>query len=157
MSAPIMPLKNSLNITENERDRTMSKLTVENLYFKIWNKGEFNLLKDIVAESYTIFDDPGDAWEGKSLNHEEYEKRVMYTRAAFPNIQFELFELISENEFVAVRWKATGTHLGDLHGLPATGKKLSFSGQTFYKIKEGRVCGHWQMMDRLGFYQQATE
>lgn len=139
---------------EKRKKVSMNKLIIEQLYFKIWNQGEFDLIKEIVSESYTIFDDPGDVWQGQCLNHEEYEKRVLYTRAAFPDIKFELFEMISEKELVAVRWKATGTQLGDLQGLPVTGKKLNFLGQTFYQIKSGQLSGHWQMMDRLGFYQQ---
>lgn len=63
-------------------------------------------------------------------------------------------QMIHEHDRVAVIWKASGTHVGDLNGLPATGKKLGFSGQTFYLIEKGKAAGHWQTIDRLGFIQQ---
>jgi predicted ester cyclase len=63
-------------------------------------------------------------------------------------------QLIHERDRVAVIWKASGTHLGDPRGLPVTGKRLSFSGQTFYLIENGKAAGHWQTIDRLGFIQQ---
>jgi predicted ester cyclase len=50
-----------------------------------------------------------------------------------------------------------GTHSGDLRGLPATGKRLRFAGQTIYEMKDGQVAGHWQVVDRLGFVEQLRQ
>lgn len=132
----------------------MTKYLIENLYFEIWNKGNFDLLPSIVHENYIIHSDPGDLWEGKGLNYDEYKERVLYSRMAFPDLEFELHDIIHEGKLFAVRWSAKGTQLGDLNQLPATGKVLAFNGQTFYETKNERVSGHWQMIDRLGFFQQ---
>ena len=83
-----------------------------------------------------------------------YQERVRYSRSAFPDLLFTIHETVATGNRIAVRWSAAGTHAGDLHGLPATGKYLTFAGQTIYEIKHGRVAGHWQSVDRLGFMQQ---
>ena len=131
----------------------MGKELVAELY-RVWSQDDLSKLGSIVAENYTVFSDPGDGWEGKTLTPEEYRTRLMYSRNAFPDLVFEISHLIGEEQFVAVVWKATGTHKGDLPELPATGKKLIFTGQTTYLIKDGKVSGHWQTIDRLGFIQQ---
>lgn len=131
----------------------MGKLLVEELY-KIWSQDDLGAIGSLVAESYTIFSDPGDAWEGQTLDRDEYRARLLYSRNAFPDLVFEISHLVGEDGLVAVVWKATGTHRGDLPGLPASGKKLTFAGQTTYLIKDGKVAGHWQTIDRLGFIQQ---
>lgn len=132
----------------------MNKSLIKQLYFDIWNGGKFELLPDIVSHQYTIHSDPVDTWEGKTLTQSEYIERVMYSRHAFPDLAFSLNALSADEDLCAVRWTCQGTHKGELHGLPTTGKVLSFVGQTFYQIQSGRITGHWQVTDRLGFYQQ---
>jgi predicted ester cyclase len=83
-----------------------------------------------------------------------YRNRLLYSRQAFPDLVFDIMQMIHEHDRVAVIWKDSGTHGGNLNGLPATGKKLDFSGQTFYLIEKGKAAGHWQTIDRLGFNQQ---
>jgi steroid delta-isomerase-like uncharacterized protein len=127
---------------------------VAELYERIWSRGEYDAIERLVAPRYTIHRDPGDAWEGQTLDRDEYRERVGYSRTAFPDLVFTLHELVGAGERVSVRWSAVGTQLGDLDGLPATGKKLSFEGQTIYELRGGRIAGHWQVVDRLGFIQQ---
>ena len=83
-----------------------------------------------------------------------YRERVEYSRRAFPDLAFTVEEVVAAGERVAVRWRATGTHRGDLRGFPRTGRRLAFAGQTFYEVTEGRIRGHWQVVDRLGFAEQ---
>jgi predicted ester cyclase len=90
----------------------------------------------------------------KSLNRETYRERVFYSRIAFPDLMFKIEKMVAENNLVAVIWSAEGTHRGDLSGLTASGKRVSFNGQTFYEIKNDLVSGHWQTIDRLGFISQ---
>lgn len=134
----------------------MGKTLIKNLY-DTWSQDDLSSIDALIAENYTIFSDPGDAWEEQTLNREAYRTRLLYSRKAFPDLVFEVVRSIQENDLVAVVWRACGTHLGDLQGLPATGKKLSFSGQTMYLIKDGKVAGHWQTVDRLGFIQQLRD
>jgi steroid delta-isomerase-like uncharacterized protein len=122
--------------------------------YETWSKDDFSELDSLIAEKYTIFSDPGDAWEGQTLDLSTYRNRLLYSRRAFPDLVFDVMQLIAERDRVAVIWKASGTHLGDLRGLPATGKRLGFSGQTFYLIQDEKAAGHWQVIDRLGFIQQ---
>ena len=125
--------------------------------YETWSKDDFWELDSLIAEKYTIFSDPGDAWEGQTLDLGTYRNRLLYSRWAFPDLVFDVMQLIAERDRVAVIWKASGTHLGDLRGLPATGKRLGFSGQTLYLIQDGKAAGHWQVIDRLGFIQQLQD
>ncbi len=51
-------------------------------------------------------------------------------------------------------WFWSATHAGDYPGFPATGKTISMSGATVYYFDGDRLCGHWQIADRLGVFQQ---
>lgn len=127
---------------------------VIDLHRLVWNEGRYDEIATLVAPRYVIHSDPGDAWEGHTLDRQEYEVRVNYSRLAFPDLTFHVHEAVAARDRVAVRWSAEGTHLGDLRGLPATRRRLRFAGQTIYEIRDGQVAGHWQVVDRLGFLEQ---
>jgi steroid delta-isomerase-like uncharacterized protein len=125
------------------------------LHQLVWSEGRYDAIPRLVAPRYVIHSDPGDAWEGQTLDRQEYEVRVKDSRRAFPDLSFTVHDAVAAGDRVAVRWDAEGTHSGDLRGLPATGRRLRFAGQTFYELRDGQVAGHWQVVDRLGFIQGA--
>jgi steroid delta-isomerase-like uncharacterized protein len=131
-----------------------TKSTLIAFMTEIWNAGDFRNLEALVTDPYKIFSDPGDPWNGQSINHATFRQRVTYTRNAFPDVHFDVREAIAEDERVAIRWVMTGTHLGDLPRLPATGKKFSIEGMTFYYFQNGQIRGHRQAFDQLGFLAQ---
>jgi predicted ester cyclase len=130
------------------------RAVVTELHEAVWSRGEYDAIERLVAPRYVIHSDPGDEWEGQTLDRRGYEARVRASRAAFPDLVFTVQELIAAADRVAVRWCAEGTHAGDTGTLRATGKRLRFCGQTFYAIEGGKVAGHWQVVDRLGFVEQ---
>ena len=127
---------------------------VRELHDIVWTSGELSAVDRLVAPRYVIHSDPGDPWEGQTLDRETYRERVKYSRTGFPDLTFTIHDLIATGHRVCVRWSAEGTHKGDLVGLPATGKRLRFTGQTIYDVVGEQIAGHWQVVDRLGFIQQ---
>jgi len=121
---------------------------------QVWNKGDTDQVADFVAPQYEIRSDPGDPWEGQVLDHNTFKERVSYSRNAFPDLHFEIQEMIAEDEKVVASWIMSGTHEGDLPQLPATGRQFSISGMTIYYFEANKVTGHWQAFDQLGFLSQ---
>ncbi len=124
---------------------------VRDLHDIVWNAGDLAAVDRLIAPQYVIHSDPGDPWEGQTLDHAAYRQRVGYSRRAFPDLRFTIHDIFGTDQRVCVRWSAEGTHAGDLPGLPATGQRLRFAGQTIYEVAGGRIAGHWQVVDRLGF------
>ena len=122
---------------------------------EIWDEGNAEAADDYLAAAYTIHHDPGDPWEGRTLDRAGFKDRVRQSRAAFPDQRFDIQALIAEGGDVVMTWLWTGTHRGDLPGFPATGKPIRMSGATLYRFDdEDRLTGHWQITDRLGVYRQ---
>ena len=121
---------------------------------QIWNHGDFQNLNSFVAENYTVLHDPGDPWNGQTLDLEHFQRRVMHTRAAIPDVHFKIEEAIAGEGKAAIRWTMTGTHTGDLPMLPATNKPFAITGMTFYYFEDGKIVGHRQVFDQLGFLAQ---
>jgi steroid delta-isomerase-like uncharacterized protein len=122
----------------------------------IWNDGNIEAANKYVAPRYVIHHDPGDPWEGKTLDLAGYKERVRLSRAPFPDQRFDLQELFAQRDSVVVTWLWAATHLGDFPGFPASGKQIKMSGATVYYFDGPLVTGHWQITDRLGVYRQLS-
>lgn len=121
----------------------------------VWSEGRVEACDDLVADTYVIRHDPGDPWEGRTLDREGFKARVRQSRAPFPDQRFHVQALLEDDGKVAVAWTWTATHRGDIPGFPATGEPIAMSGLTVYDFDDsGRIAGHWQVSDRLGIVQQ---
>jgi steroid delta-isomerase-like uncharacterized protein len=75
---------------------------------------------------------------------------------AFPDLHFEVKQLVVEDHWAAVRGIQTGTHKGNFLGMvPATGVKVEWSGTAIFRINDkGQIVERWQDLDNLSLFQQ---
>lgn len=125
---------------------------------QVWSNGDIDGCDRFLADTYIIRHDPGDPWEGRRLDLGGFKERVRLSRAPFPDQHFDMQNWFENTAGVAVTWLWSATHLGDLPGFPASGLALIMSGATIYDFDgEDRICGHWQITDRLGVYRQLQQ
>jgi predicted ester cyclase len=77
-----------------------------------------------------------------------------YLRAAFPDRVDIVEEVIAEGDKVGLLFRLTGTHRGDLFGIPPTGRKADVYEIAILKIANGRVAEGWFMADEAGLLKQ---
>src|SRR4030095_12353905 len=77
-----------------------------------------------------------------------------YLRAAFPDRVDIVEEVIAEGDKVGLLFRLTGTHRGDLFGIPPTGRKVDVYEIAILKIANGRVAEGWFMADEAGLLKQ---
>ena len=75
-------------------------------------------------------------------------------RAAFPDMQVTVGEMLAEGDKVAYRLSWTGTHTGEFMGIPATGKRVTVSETHIDQIADGKLVRHNGDTDQLGMLQQ---
>ena len=63
-------------------------------------------------------------------------------------------ELIAEGDRVMVRWTCRVTQRGEYRGLPPTNKQVTHSGINIFRIADGKIAEVWDLIDRLGVWQQ---
>jgi steroid delta-isomerase-like uncharacterized protein len=68
--------------------------------------------------------------------------------------QWAIHDAIAEDDLVVLRWSLTGTHRGGFLGIPPTGKTFVFRGIDMYRVQDGKIAEHWNVVDMLGFCQQ---
>ena len=74
--------------------------------------------------------------------------------AAFPDGRHILDEVIAEGDRVVTRGIFTGTHQGELMGIPPTGKQVNFSVIHIDRLENGKIIEHWGQGDVKALMQQ---
>lgn len=76
------------------------------------------------------------------------------TLIGMPDFHTEIQDLIAEGDKAVARVIMTGTHTGDFYGIPATGKRVEFTGMFIARIADGKIVEHWGEEDSYGLLLQ---
>lgn len=128
-----------------EQNKDLLRKAVE----EIWNKGNFDMLKEMVSDNFVIHF-PREEIRGIENIKEFYTE----LRKAFPDIRFTIVDQVAEGSKVVTYWSASGTQKGEFKGIPATGKKVTFTAMDIDKISDGKFVECRTNMDELGLMQQ---
>lgn len=71
-------------------------------------------------------------------------------RAAWPDHQWAIEDLIAEGDRVVVRLTSRATHRAAYGGIAPTGRPVAFGVVMIYRIASGRIAEQWGTADDLG-------
>ena len=74
--------------------------------------------------------------------------------SAFPDFHMTVEDIVAEGDLVGARFSQTGTHQGDLFGIPATGRSVDFEEMAVVQIADGKILATWFETDMLTMMQQ---
>lgn len=133
-------------------DAAANKRLVERFYNEVWARGNVEFANEVFAPDYVRHDlrstqaVPGPT--GQALIAETF-------RGAFPDLQWRVDLLLAEEDLVAARWTASGTHSGNWGDIAATGRRAEFSGVNVFRFDDdGKVAEIWNHRDDLGLMEQ---
>jgi len=124
---------------------------VERYFEEVWNRGRLDVLDELLAPDYvnhspsTPNPPPGPAG---------LKPIVAAIRAAFPDLHYEIQDVIATDDVAVVRVIVTGTHRGDLFGLAPTGRTIRVSQINIERFRGGRIAEHWRVTDELAMMKQ---
>ena len=101
-------------------------------------KGDLNALDELMAPELA----------------EEFKREVAEIRRAFPDYAGTNVIQVAEGEKVGNRFVFQGTHLGEYRGIAATGKRLTFTGNTIDRVVDGKIVEVWIEWDELGVLRE---
>jgi predicted ester cyclase len=73
---------------------------------------------------------------------------------ALPDGYIVIDDMIVEGDKLTVRWTLTGTHKGELMGIPPTNKKVTLWGIDILRFAGSKLVEFWSTSDHLGLMQQ---
>jgi len=117
---------------------------------EIWNKGNLDLIPELIAPNYVAHPLSGDDVKGT----EGFKQMVVTQRTAVPDLRFTIDNMVAEGDIVAARYTATGTFTGELQGFKPTGKKGTIKTAIFHRFEKGKQVEAWTFSDTLTQYRQ---
>jgi predicted ester cyclase len=73
---------------------------------------------------------------------------------AIPDFQYELKNLIVNDDFIWVYGSYSGTHSNEWLGIPATQAEYQFDAVDIFRVEDGKLAEHWDVMDLYSLFQQ---
>lgn len=130
-----------------EENKAVSRRVAE----EVFNGGNLDLADELYAPDYVLHEPslPEDLHGPEGI-----KQYAEMTLGAFPNIRVAVEDQVAEGDKVVSRWTATGTHTGDLMGIPPTGRRVEISGVTINRFSGGNIAEDWYQSDDLGMMQQ---
>ena len=121
------------------------------LYNSIWNERRLEFIDKVIARTHAI----GDPMiSGGGVGPAAFRRQVQRFLTAFPDLKLTVDDTVSEKDKLVVAWTMTGTHKGEFLGIPATNKKVTFSGITINQIAGGKFIESTVIWDGLGVLKQ---
>jgi steroid delta-isomerase-like uncharacterized protein len=126
-----------------------NKALVRRFVEGFWNEGNAATADELMAVEAEIHMPTGEVVDLDGL-----KSFAVTWRESFPDWHSTSEELIGEGDRVAERWTGRGTHLGELQGIPPTGKRVEVPGSVFYRIAGGKIVEFRGQFDMMGLMQQ---
>jgi steroid delta-isomerase-like uncharacterized protein len=119
-------------------------------YYEMVNTGELDRLTEVLAPDFVGQTQPPDedpGVDGLIAGREE-------ARVGLPDVAIKVDDLVAEGNAVVARTTIRGTHLGDVFGVPPTGKAIQTTAIDLWHVEGGRLTDNWHLEDALGVMRQ---
>jgi steroid delta-isomerase-like uncharacterized protein len=123
---------------------TQDNLKITRQMFDAWNGHDPDRLLKLVDEKYVS---ESDTQPAAVVGRDATRQSMMGYLKAFPDLHFEVAQTVAEGDFVVTRWTATGTHRGDLKGMPPTNRRAVTNGCSVTQFKNGKAVHNWLYWD----------
>jgi steroid delta-isomerase-like uncharacterized protein len=125
-----------------------NKALIRQFFEEVWNTGNEEAIDRFIAADATG-NDPD-----FGMGREGFKRQWRTWRTAFPDIHFEVEEMVAEGDTVVARWTLTGTHRGPFLGVTATGRSIRVRGMSLDHLKDDVLVSGFDGWDNLGLRQQ---
>jgi steroid delta-isomerase-like uncharacterized protein len=116
---------------------------------EVWNKGDLSVADELYAISFI-----GHSSRGETHGLAEFKEHVIEARAAFPDWNEHIEDIVAEGDRVVIRITCTGTNKGPLWNNPPTGRQLKVGEMAIHRIVDGKIAEQWNETDYLTGQQQ---
>ena len=111
----------------NQNDNTQHHIQLHNNHITHQSRGNKKALHDDYAEHAIVEDS---IYSKPLVGRNAIMERKGMGMAAIPDINITITNRVAHGNQVSAEWVATGTHNGDLPGMPATGRPFTLRGVT---------------------------
>ncbi|MFO0551764.1 MAG: ester cyclase [Polyangiaceae bacterium] len=127
------------------------RLVIQRYFEELFNAGRLDVVDELLHPDY-VNHSPG----SPDLPRGRDGVRIVVAalRRAFPDLRYTIDDLVVGEDAVAVRATMTGTHEGELFGLPPTGRSVRVTQFTIERFEGASIVAHHRLTDDLTMMRQ---
>lgn len=146
-----MSASQTQHVSQTEQNKQIVRRMVEEL----WNAGKLEVADELLAPNYIEHPStPDESRPEEPTGPDGMKQFIQMFRGAFPDMEFTIERILAEDDQVAVHLTGRGTHLGELRGLPPTGKRVTVGGAAIHRLEHDKIVETYQVVDRLSLREQ---
>jgi steroid delta-isomerase-like uncharacterized protein len=119
--------------------------------FDAWNAHDLDGYVKLLDEKHVI---ESDTIPQPLTGHQAARQFMQIYVSAFPDLHFEIPQMLASGDFVVTRWTATGTHRGELMGIAATNRRTTTHGCSVTQYRNGKAIHDWVYWDSGNLLRQ---
>jgi predicted ester cyclase len=124
-------------------DPQQNEAVVRRFYDELWNRWRLDVADEIVSEGLRFRGSLGSTLTGRA----ELKRYIQTVRAAFPDWDNRIDEMLAVGDRVVTRMTWSGTHKGTLGDLEPTGAAVEYVGAAFFRLPAGVIDEAWVVGD----------
>ena len=127
-----------------------NKALISRFWEEVFNKKNLLLVDELFAPNWVYHGPAGQEVYGPN-GLKQY--LAVYFKA-FPDLHARIEDLVAEGNKVVSRATCSGTHKGELMGMPATGKTITIMVICISRFEGDKIIEDWELVDLFGMLQQ---
>jgi predicted ester cyclase len=130
---------------------------VERLFDEIINAGNLDAADELFAPDFV---DHGPMGEMRGID--AFKEVVAMWRSAIPDVHCSVENWFESGDMAAWNVRVTGTHTGEMMGIPATGQSFEYVTPNIGRFEGDKPVEHWadqgmfQFLTQIGAFEQVT-
>lgn len=116
---------------------------------EVLTRWDLELVDGLIAGDFT-----GHCYPEEVRGPEGVKGQAATLRNAFPDLDVTVEHRLHSGAYDATHWVAHGTHEGEFHGIPPTGKRGEWTGIGIHRDADGQLVEAWEPRDQLGLLTQ---
>lgn len=129
-----------------EQDKATARRTWE----EIFPACDVDALREVTADDVV----DRSARPDEPRGFEGVKRTMLWLSTVFAEQRWEIHDVIGEGDTVVVHCTYHGLHVGDLMGIPPTGRRVAYPYVHFLRFRDGKAVEHWSVRDDLTLMRQ---
>ena len=120
---------------------------------EIWSRGEVDAVGEVCAPDF-VSHFPQSSHMPERRGIDGAREGLVRIKAAFPDWNEAIDDMVTEGNKVVTRYTSTGTHRGEFRGVAPSGRKVTVPEISIYRVQKGKVVEQWCLLDELDRLRQ---